>query len=156
MSYYLLLFFQHRELRRTTLCFPKLVVEVVSANKLLGLLGQAFPIPQCGFQFFDDSHSFKDSPVLLISLVVTVLLTPFAAFGLLPTWLLAITGLAALGPLAYLALLVAAGITDTGSLADRLRFVAVVATMHLSWGAGFLVGVVRGARDAVDTSRTES
>tara|TARA_B100000519_G_scaffold83056_4_gene71810 strand:- start:801 stop:1841 length:1041 start_codon:yes stop_codon:yes gene_type:complete len=99
---------------------------------------------------------FFAPPVLLISLVVTVLLTPFAAFGLLPTWLLAITGLAALGPLAYLALLVAAGITDTGSLADRLRFVAVVATMHLSWGAGFLVGVVRGARDAVDTSRTES
>ena len=94
--------------------------------------------------------------MLLISLVVTVLLTPFAAFGLLPTWLLVITGLAALGPLAYLALLVVAGITDTGSLADRLRFVAVVATIHLSWGAGFLVGVVRGARDAVDTSRTES
>jgi len=28
--------------------------------------------------------------------------------------------------------------------------------MHLSWGAGFLLGVIRGARDVVDRSRTES
>jgi succinoglycan biosynthesis protein ExoA len=28
--------------------------------------------------------------------------------------------------------------------------------MHLSWGLGFLLGVLRGAGDAVDTSRTES
>jgi len=34
--------------------------------------------------------------------------------------------------------------------------VAVLAIMHLSWGAGFIVGLVRGAGDAVDTSRTES
>jgi hypothetical protein len=26
--------------------------------------------------------------------------------------------------------------------------------MHLSWGSGFIVGLVRGARDTVDTSRT--
>jgi len=25
--------------------------------------------------------------------------------------------------------------------------------MHLSWGAGFLIGVIRGAHDTVDTSR---
>jgi succinoglycan biosynthesis protein ExoA len=27
--------------------------------------------------------------------------------------------------------------------------------MHLSWGVGFIVGLLRGARDTVDTSRTE-
>jgi hypothetical protein len=32
----------------------------------------------------------------------------------------------------------------------------VLAIMHLSWGAGFIRGLVRGAGDAVDTSRTES
>ncbi len=26
-------------------------------------------------------------------------------------------------------------------------------TMHLSWGAGFIAGVLRGAHDTVDTSR---
>jgi hypothetical protein len=25
--------------------------------------------------------------------------------------------------------------------------------MHVSWGAGFLAGILRGARDTVDTSR---
>jgi len=25
--------------------------------------------------------------------------------------------------------------------------------MHLSWGTGFVIGVVRGAHDTVDTSR---
>jgi succinoglycan biosynthesis protein ExoA len=68
-------------------------------------------------------------------------------------WLLA---LVYLGPLAYLALLVVAAVTTPGSFADRARLAAVLATMHLSWGAGFIVGVVRGARDSVDRSRTES
>ena len=61
-----------------------------------------------------------------------------------------------LGPILYLGLLVVAAVTTPGSLADRLRLMAVLATMHLSWGAGFLVGLLRGARDNVDRSRTES
>ena len=32
------------------LAFPSLAIEAVSANKLLGLLGQRFPIPQFGFK----------------------------------------------------------------------------------------------------------
>jgi hypothetical protein len=54
------------------------------------------------------------------------------------------------------ALLVTAAVTNTGSFADRLRFMAVIAIMHFSWGTGFLRGFVGGAGDAVDTSRTES
>jgi hypothetical protein len=61
-----------------------------------------------------------------------------------------------LGPIAYLVLLVVAAVSSSGSFADRARFALVIATMHLSWGLGFLMGVVRGAKDAVDTSRTES
>jgi hypothetical protein len=71
-------------------------------------------------------------------------------------WLGWVAALAYLGPVAYLALLVIAAVSSTGSLADRLRFAGVLAIMHLSWGAGFIVGLVRGAGDAVDTSRTES
>jgi glycosyltransferase involved in cell wall biosynthesis len=36
---------------------------------------------------------------------------------------------------------------------DRFRYALVLATMHLTWGTGFLVGLARGARHTVDTSR---
>ena len=36
---------------------------------------------------------------------------------------------------------------------DRLWTLLVLPTMHLSWGLGFLGGVLRGARDTVDASR---
>jgi hypothetical protein len=36
---------------------------------------------------------------------------------------------------------------------DRLWTAVVVPSMHVSWGAGFLAGILRGARDTVDTSR---
>merc|ERR1719473_1730163 len=49
------------------LVFPQLRIVTMSANKLLGLLGQSFPVPQEGFQFNDRTHSFRNSVVLLIS-----------------------------------------------------------------------------------------
>jgi hypothetical protein len=36
---------------------------------------------------------------------------------------------------------------------ERIWTLAVLPTMHLAWGAGFLVGVFRGARGTVDASR---
>ncbi len=100
---------------------------------------------------------FFAPPVLLISVVLSVILLPLHLTGVLSGWpVLVFVLVVYLGPLAYLALLVIAAVTTPGSLADRLRLMVVLATMHLSWGAGFLVGVVRGARDVVDRSRTES
>jgi hypothetical protein len=63
-----------------------------------------------------------------------------------------------LGPGLYLVALVAIALGRTGgsSLADRVALVLALGIMHLSWGAGFVLGVTRGARDATDTSRTES
>ena len=49
------------------LSFPKLKIVSISANKLLGMLGQTFPIPQEGFQLNASSYSFRNSVVLLIS-----------------------------------------------------------------------------------------
>ena len=49
------------------LAFPTLTVECVSANKLLGLFGQRFPIPQTGFRLHTRSHKLRDTIVLLIS-----------------------------------------------------------------------------------------
>jgi Glycosyltransferases, probably involved in cell wall biogenesis len=99
---------------------------------------------------------FFAPPVLLASIVLSLVILPFHLTGLLPGWLGVLLALVYLGPLAYLALLVVAAVTTPGSFADRLRMMAVLATMHLSWGAGFLSGVLRGARDVVDRSRTES
>ena len=47
--------------------FPKLRIVTLSANKLLGQLGQSAPIPQHCFPFNNDSFSIKGSPVLLIT-----------------------------------------------------------------------------------------
>ena len=99
---------------------------------------------------------FFAPPVLLIALVVSLVLLPLHLTGVLSGVLGWILALAYLGPILYLGLLIIAAITTPGSLADRLRLMVVLATMHLSWGAGFLVGVLRGARDVVDRSRTES
>ena len=99
---------------------------------------------------------FFAPPVLLASFVLSLVAIPLLVSGVLPTVLAWIVSLVFLGPILYLGLLVVAAVTTPGSLADRLRLMAVLATMHLSWGAGFLVGLLRGARDNVDRSRTES
>lgn len=103
-----------------------------------------------------NSTRFFAPPILLVNLLVAAIFLPLHLTGLFTGVLGWITALAYLGPLLYLGLLVIAAVSGTGSLADRLRFAAVLAIMHLSWGAGFIIGLVRGARDAVDTSRTES
>jgi len=103
-----------------------------------------------------NSLRFFAPPLLVLNLAIAVVVAVLHLAGVLTGWLGWIAALAYLGPLAYLLLLVVAAITGHGGPVDRLRFAAVLAIMHLSWGAGFLVGLVRGAGDAVDTSRTES
>ena len=49
------------------LVFPKLKVVTLSANKILGQLGQGWEIPQAGFAVNGHSHCFRNSAVLLIS-----------------------------------------------------------------------------------------
>jgi succinoglycan biosynthesis protein ExoA len=103
-----------------------------------------------------NSLRFFAPPILLVNLVVAFLVLPVHISGVVDGWPAWILALAYVGPLAYLGLLIVAAISTHGSLVDRLRFMVVLAIMHLSWGAGFIVGLVRGAGDAVDTSRTES
>src|SRR3954469_14203882 len=99
---------------------------------------------------------FFAPPVLVIATVLSIIAIPLHATGVLHGAVGWIVALVYLGPLLYLALLVVAAVTSTGSLADRIRFMAVIAIMHFSWGTGFLRGFIRGAGDSVDTSRTES
>ncbi|MFT4283281.1 MAG: glycosyltransferase family 2 protein [Protaetiibacter sp.] len=95
-------------------------------------------------------------PLFVVDLVLCVLVAPLLATGLVGGWAGWVLALVYLGPLLYLALLAFAALRSPGSLLDRLRVARAIAVMHVSWGSGFLVGVTRGARDAVDTSRTES
>jgi len=99
---------------------------------------------------------FFAPPVLVIATVLSIIAIPLHATGVLHGILGWIVALVYLGPLLYAGLLVVAAVSSAGSLADRLRFIAVIAIMHFSWGTGFLRGFVGGAGDAVDTSRTES
>ena len=99
---------------------------------------------------------FFAPPVLVIATVLSLIAIPLHASGVLhgiPGWIVA---LVYLGPILYLLLLVYAATRASGSLADRLRFMLVIAIMHFSWGTGFLRGLVSGAGNSVDTSRTES
>ena len=49
------------------LIYPKLKIEVISANKLLGELGQTTPIPQPGFRFNSETHNLNRTIVLILS-----------------------------------------------------------------------------------------
>jgi hypothetical protein len=99
---------------------------------------------------------FFAPPVLVIATVLSIIAIPLHATGVLHGIAGWIVALVYLGPILYAALLVIAAVTSSGSFADRLRFMAVIAIMHFSWGTGFLRGLIGGAGDAVDTSRTES
>lgn len=58
-----------------------------------------------------------------------------------------------LAPVAYALFLALAAARADGTLRERARFAEVIATMHVSWGAGFFTGLVRGGGQTVDTSR---
>lgn len=61
-------------------------------------------------------------------------------------------------PVAAYATLVAVGALGRGGgrgWRDKVWTAAVLPSMHVSWGAGFLWALVRGARDTVDTSRLD-
>jgi glycosyltransferase involved in cell wall biosynthesis len=99
---------------------------------------------------------FFAPPVLVANLVVALVVALLQVTGVLSGTAGWIASLVHLGPLAYVCALVVAAVTAKGSLLDRLRYVVVLATMHLCWGAGFIVGSVRGGGDSVDTSRVDT
>ncbi|NEM90563.1 glycosyltransferase family 2 protein [Galbitalea soli] len=96
-------------------------------------------------------------PLLVIAVAVSVVAGVLQATGVLHGKLSLLFSLVHLGLFAYVMLLLWIGfVYDRGrSPKDRWLFVLVLPTMHLSWGAGFLKGIIRGAGDTMDTSRTE-
>jgi len=95
---------------------------------------------------------FFAPPALVVATAAAALALGLAAVGGLPTEVAAVVAAA---PAAYALLLVGVIVAVPGRWADRLRRSGVLAVMHYAWGAGFLAGLVRGARDAVDSSRAQ-
>jgi succinoglycan biosynthesis protein ExoA len=97
-------------------------------------------------------------PLLVVAAVVAVVIAVLQLTGVLRGIPSVIASGVYLGLLAYVVLVVAVSfVIERGpSLRDRLIFLAVLPTMHLSWGAGFIRGIVRGGRDTIDTSRSVS
>nr|WP_209706635.1 glycosyltransferase family 2 protein [Leucobacter exalbidus] len=90
---------------------------------------------------------------LVLGLTVSVVSLPLLALGVLPwasAWPVLLTPL-----VAYAAGIGFATVKIPGQqgLRDRALTAAVLTTMHLSWGTGFLRGIVFGARSVVDRSR---
>lgn len=96
---------------------------------------------------------FFAPPALVVNLVVAVVVALLQATGTVDGPLSWALSAVYVGPLAYAVLLIGAAATTSGSLMDRLRFAIVLKTMHLCWGAGFVVGLLRGGGGSLDRSR---
>ncbi|MET0806273.1 MAG: glycosyltransferase family 2 protein [Lacisediminihabitans sp.] len=99
---------------------------------------------------------FFAPPVLVVALALCVVLAVLQLTGVVRGWPSIVLSLLYLAPILYLAALTLISFGRSGGARwrDRWRFFYVLPTMHLSWGAGFIGGLLRGARDTVDTSRT--
>ncbi|MEL5989815.1 glycosyltransferase family 2 protein [Microbacterium phosphatis] len=102
-----------------------------------------------------NSLRFFAPPALVLAAVLAVVVgvLQLAVLGPIGLW-----AVIAYGPvIAYAVLILAVSIGPGGGRGprDKLWTLAVLPTMHLSWGSGFLVGLARGARNTVDTSRLD-
>jgi succinoglycan biosynthesis protein ExoA len=102
-----------------------------------------------------NSLRFFAPPVLVALVVLAILVCVLQATGVLSGWVSLAASVVYLPIAAYVLLVVAVAIGPGGGRGwrDKVWTLAVLPTMHLAWGAGFLAGVVTGAHDTVDTSR---
>lgn len=128
--------------------WPKLVRQFVATGIWRGELVRRYPAR--------NPWRFFVPPVLVASVALSLLVLALQLIGLLPGWPGMLMSMIFLGPISYLLALLGICFSRAGgtSWSDRWRFFLVLPTMHLSWGVGFILGLVRGARGTVDTSRT--
>lgn len=99
-----------------------------------------------------NSLRFFAPPALLIAAVVSLIVGALQIAGVVRGRTASATHV----PVAAYAVLVGAVALGRGGgrgWRDRLWTAAVLPSMHVPWGVGFLWALVRGARDTVDTSR---
>jgi succinoglycan biosynthesis protein ExoA len=102
-----------------------------------------------------NSLRFFAPPALVLVVALSVIVALLQVTGVLAGWWALAASVVYLPVIAYALLVVAVALGPGGGRGwrDKLWTLAVLPTMHLSWGTGFLGGVLRGAHDTVDTSR---
>ncbi len=102
-----------------------------------------------------NSLRFFAPPALVIMVAVSLLVAVLQATGVLVGWAGVAASIIYLPIIAYVILIAGVAIGPGGGTGwrDKLWTLAVLPTMHIAWGMGFVVGVIRGAHDTVDTSR---
>jgi succinoglycan biosynthesis protein ExoA len=102
-----------------------------------------------------NSVRFFAPPALVLVLGLSAVIGLLQLTGVLTGWWSLAASVVYLPVIAYALVIAAVALGPGGGNGwrDKLWTLAVLPTMHLSWGAGFLVGVIRGAHDTVDTSR---
>ncbi|WP_214468319.1 glycosyltransferase family 2 protein [Microbacterium flavescens] len=105
-----------------------------------------------------NSLRFFAPPALVATIVLAVVVGVLQLTGVLTGWWSAAASVVYLPVITYAVLIVIVALGPGGGRGwrDKLWTMAVLPTMHLSWGWGFIIGVLRGAHDTVDTSRLGS
>ncbi|MFC8683284.1 glycosyltransferase family 2 protein [Microbacterium ureisolvens] len=105
-----------------------------------------------------NSLRFFAPPALVVTIALAVVVGVLQLAGVLQGLWAVAASVVYLPVLAYAVLVVGYAIGPGGGRGwrDKLWTAAVLPTMHLSWGWGFLLGVIGGAHDTVDTSRLGS
>lgn len=104
-----------------------------------------------------NSLRFFAPPALVVLVALVLAVAAMQLTGVLHgAWAL-VASLVYLPLAAYLVVVVAYACSRRAGPGGRERLWAlvVIPSMHLAWGAGFLVGAARGARENVDTSRLD-
>ncbi|WP_375163508.1 glycosyltransferase family 2 protein [Microbacterium sp.] len=93
-------------------------------------------------------------PVLVLLFAAALVIAALQAAGLLRGLAALLSSLIYVPIAAYAVLVLAVALAPGGGrIRQRLWTLLVLPTMHLSWGIGFVAGVMRGAGDTVDASR---
>ncbi|WP_246603559.1 glycosyltransferase [Microbacterium marinilacus] len=102
-----------------------------------------------------NSARFFAPPALVVALVLSLLVGLLQVTGVIAGALSVLASAVYVPVLAYVLLVAAVAVGPGGGtgVRDKLWTLAVLPTMHLAWGAGFIAGLLRGAHDTVDTSR---
>ena len=105
-----------------------------------------------------NSLRFFAPPALVLTILLGIIVGVLQLTGVLQGWWAVAASIVYLPVLAYALLIVGVAIGPGGGHGwrDKLWTAAVLPSMHLAWGWGFLLGVVGGAHDTVDTSRLGS
>jgi glycosyltransferase involved in cell wall biosynthesis len=99
---------------------------------------------------------FFAPPLLVLAVLLSLVVAVLQLTSVLQGWPSLVLSAIYLAPLAYLLLVLWVSLVqdDVPAWKNRWLFLIVLPTMHLSWGAGFIVALLRGARGVTDTSRT--